>query len=71
MKKEKRSISGGDDGRIHLDISSVKNTDYPDVENIPRPYWRLIVDERTQLKFSDFFTSKSGMVEPTCILIND
>ena len=24
------------------------------------------MDERTQLKFSDFFEKKSGMVEPTC-----
>jgi hypothetical protein len=26
------------------------------------------VDERTQMKFSDFFLSKSGMAEPTCEL---
>jgi hypothetical protein len=26
------------------------------------------VDERTQLKFSDFFNTKIGMVEPTCQL---
>ena len=25
-----------------------------------------MVDERTQLKFSDFYTTKNGMVEPTC-----
>jgi len=25
-----------------------------------------MVDERTQLKFSDFFPTKNGMVEPTC-----
>ena len=26
----------------------------------------MLVDEQTQLKFSDFFSSKNGMVEPTC-----
>jgi hypothetical protein len=31
-----------------------------------KPHWRIMVDERTQLKFSDFFKTKSGMVEPTC-----
>jgi hypothetical protein len=25
-----------------------------------------MVDERTQLKFSDFFDTKNGMVEETC-----
>jgi hypothetical protein len=40
------------------------------VENVPKPYWRIIVDKRTQLKFSDSFSSKSGMIEPTYILIN-
>jgi hypothetical protein len=26
----------------------------------------MMVDERTELKFSDFFVTKNGMVEPTC-----
>jgi hypothetical protein len=26
----------------------------------------MIVTERKQLKFSDFFNTKNGMVEPTC-----
>jgi hypothetical protein len=68
VARKKPSDDG--DGRIFLDISSVNNTEYPEVENIPKPYWRIIVDESTQLKFSDFFSSKSGMIEPTCILIN-
>jgi hypothetical protein len=66
----RKNPSDDGDGRIFLDISSVNNTEYPEVENIPKPYWRIIVDKRTQLKFSDFFSSKSGMIKPTCILMN-
>ena len=33
---------------------------------VTKPNWRIIVDERTGMKFSDFFDKKSGMVEPTC-----
>jgi hypothetical protein len=69
VAKQKRSFLV-DDGRIHLDISSIRNTDFPEVENMPKPYWWIIVDQRTQLKFSDFFATKNGMVEPTCILID-
>lgn len=31
-----------------------------------KPNWRIMVDGRTGLKFSDFFETKNGMVEPTC-----
>ena len=55
---------------MFLDISSVKNTEFPEVEVTPKPYWRIIVDERAQMKFSDFFTTKNGMVEPKCELFN-
>jgi hypothetical protein len=56
-------------GHIHLDISSVRNQDYKD--STLKPYWRIIVDKRTQMKFSDFFSSKNGMVEPTCQLVQN
>jgi hypothetical protein len=68
IEAEKRSDSV-QNGRVHLDISSVKNHDYED--STLKPYWRIIVDERTQIKFSDFFASKSGMVEPTCQLVQN
>jgi hypothetical protein len=50
--------------RIYLDLSKVKAP-----EGIPqpgKPNWRIMVDERTNLKFSDFFGTKDGMIEPTC-----
>jgi hypothetical protein len=59
-----------DSGRVYLDISSVRNKDFQELENTTKPYWRIIVDEATQIKFSDFFESKSGMIEPTCEVIN-
>jgi hypothetical protein len=31
-----------------------------------KPNWQIIVDEQTQLKCSNFFETKNGMVEPTC-----
>jgi hypothetical protein len=49
---------------VYLDIATVKRR-----ENMPKvrkPNWRIMVDERTQLKFSNFFSTKNGMVEPTC-----
>jgi hypothetical protein len=50
--------------RIYLDISAVKKG--ADMKLTTKPYWRIMVDEATQLKFSDFFETKNGMIEPTC-----
>eukprot|EP00957_Ditylum_brightwellii_P038657 2922379-Ditylum_brightwellii.AAC.1 len=50
--------------RIFLDISTIKGEkDGPKV-NV-KNQWRIMVDECTSLKFSDFFKTKNGMVEPT------
>jgi hypothetical protein len=50
--------------RVFLDIATIRN---PDEETTAtKPNWRIMVDERTQLKFSNFFQTKNGMVEPTC-----
>jgi hypothetical protein len=29
-------------------------------------YWRILVDEASQFKISDFFEIKNAMIEPTC-----
>jgi hypothetical protein len=50
---------------VFLDILLIKimeDTDKPTAQ----PYWRIMVDERTQLKFSNFSRTKDGMVKPTC-----
>jgi hypothetical protein len=67
--KAKKGSNSVQSGRIHLFISSVRNHNYED--STSKPYWRIIVDERTQMKFSDFFASKNGMVEPTCQLVQN
>ena len=52
-------------GRVFLDMSVVKAPEHLKMK-VTKPHWRMIVDERTQLKFSDFYQTKNGMVEPTC-----
>ena len=52
------------ENQIFLDIATVKRQkDSPPVSN---PNWRIMVNERTGMKFSDFYASKTAMVEPTC-----
>uniref|UniRef100_A0A7S2KWV0 Integrase catalytic domain-containing protein n=1 Tax=Leptocylindrus danicus TaxID=163516 RepID=A0A7S2KWV0_9STRA len=51
-------------GRVYLDIATIKNK-----EGMPKillKNWRIMVDEKTGLKFSDFYKKKSDMVKPTC-----
>ena len=50
--------------RVGLDITSVKvpnNIMATETE----PHWRIIVDEKTGMKFSDFYKTMNQMVEPT------
>jgi hypothetical protein len=53
--------------RMFLDLSSVK----PPKKrvNIPKPQWRMLVDEATNLKISHWYARKNEMVEPTCEFI--
>jgi hypothetical protein len=53
-----------DEPRVFLDITTVKSP--KGGPNVTKPNWRILVDERTQLKFLDFYDAKNGMVEPTC-----
>jgi hypothetical protein len=53
-----------DERRIFLDILSVKANKQG--MSPTKPYWRIMVDERSTLKFSNFFETKNGMAEPTC-----
>ena len=50
---------------INLDISTIKAPKGVNV-TVTKPNWRLIIDQRTQMKFSEFFATKDGMIEPTC-----
>ena len=51
--------------RVHIDISSVKQPKAIDVI-ITKPHWIMIIDEKTEMKWSNFYKSKNGMIEPTC-----
>jgi len=55
--------------RVFLDIATVKKPQGTNLR-VTKPNWRIIVDERTGLKFSDFYATKNGMVEPTCEQFN-
>jgi hypothetical protein len=60
-------------GRVYLDISSIKEKDLETLtlEQIPsRNHWRMVVDELTGKKFSGFYKAKNEMIEPTCELFN-
>ena len=39
---------------------------YTNPRKIHNPNWRIMVDDYTDLKFSDFYSTKDDMVEPTC-----
>jgi hypothetical protein len=44
-----------------------KPKDLPEEIN---PNWRIMVDERTQMKCLVFFANKNTMVEPTCVQLS-
>jgi hypothetical protein len=72
--KEEPSKKATDvNGRVYLDISSIKEKDLETLtlEQIPsQNHWRMVVDELTGKKFSGFYKAKNEMIEPTCELFN-
>ena len=68
-KKSKHKEATTPNGRIYLDISTIKKPKHmKQVKHVYQPHWGILMDETTQLKFTEFFDTKSGMVEPTCEL---
>ena len=60
--KHKKAVKG--ENCIFLDIVMIKRAkDGPPVLKLS---WRIMVDERTGMKFSNFYALKVAMVEPTC-----
>ena len=66
---EEKSKSKQVGERLFLDIATAKAPKGV-MQKASRPQWRIIVDERSKMKFSGFFPKKSGMVEPKCELLN-
>lgn len=63
-----------DERRVHLDIAPLKPRPAPEGKPayvVGKPFWRVIVDAKTQMKWSDFYATKRGMVEPTCVLFKE
>jgi len=50
--------------RVGLDITSVKVPNNI-MATVTEPHWRIIVDEKTGMKFSDFYKTKNQIGEPT------
>jgi hypothetical protein len=46
-----------------LDIATINR---PDKKQVYKKNWRIMVDERTGKKFTVFYKTKAGMIEPTC-----
>jgi len=65
-RNEEHARAGADASRIFLDVMTVKEPN----DGNRRVIWRIMVDERLQLKFTDFYATKSGMIEPTLAKIN-
>ena len=68
-KKSEHKIAEKSNERVFLDISTgkaKKNMNY----KVTKPNWRIIVEEKTQMKWSQFYRTKNGMVEPTCAMFN-
>ena len=53
-------------GRVNLDLATLKWKVNGVKAKITNPVWRLVVDERSTLKFTSFHATKDDMVEPTC-----
>jgi hypothetical protein len=58
-KKNKHVPTTENNGQIYLDIATVKIINYG--PTVFKPNWRILVDKRTNLKFSDFYKTKAGI----------
>ena len=55
--------------RVYLDISTIKVPQNIKAK-VSLPVWQIIVDEYSGMKISNFFKTKDGMVEPTCVMLD-
>jgi hypothetical protein len=57
------SNTSKDARHIYLDIVTINR---PDKKQVYTKNWRIMVNEQTGMKFSDFYETKDAMIEPTC-----
>eukprot|EP00957_Ditylum_brightwellii_P083473 6345666-Ditylum_brightwellii.AAC.1 len=55
--------------RVHLGISTIKAPEKVKVK-VTKPNWCMMVEEKTGMKWSDFYPTKDTMIEPTCEQLN-
>ena len=60
---ETHVIATKDELRMFVDLAWFKQPE--DGPHISKRFWRMMVDERSQFKVSDFYETKNGMVTPT------
>jgi hypothetical protein len=67
-KRSDHEIAGMVGERIFLDVASVQEQQKFDnyMEPTQKQYWQIMVDEKSQFKISDFFSTKKTMIEPNC-----
>ena len=68
VPKVSETIAPGVGGRLHADISTIRAKH--EQRSFVRPNWFMIVDAATGMKFSSFWTTKTGFIEPTCRLMS-
>ena len=56
--------------RVYLDLSKVTVAGEKGEVELNKKYWKIIVNEKTGKKWSEFSETKNGMVEPTCEWLN-
>jgi hypothetical protein len=68
LKKSNHVVAEKVGERLFLNVAAVfEETDSDvSVESTRKGYWRILVDEASQFKASDFFVTKKDMIEPTC-----
>ena len=64
-----KNVAAKANGRIYLDLLSVRAPKSIKVE-VTKPHWLVMVDEKTRMKWSDFYKQKNDIVEPTCEKFN-
>ncbi len=56
-------------GRVYLDLSKVTISKLDDTEfELENKWWKVVMDNATGKKWSDFTPTKKGVVEHTCEL---
>ena len=65
-QKSPHITATGSNERIFLDILTIKKPKGDERNKTTKKNWRIIVDEFSGMKFSDFYETKNRIIKPTC-----